>query len=549
MRGQRGAVWPRVALYTALSIGFGGMGLGVVACSRQGAMSGGTVSASPGSVSDNSPVSLAEGSPASGGVGMSGSAGAPGNAEPGSFAPIAKAVTPAVVSIETVLPPDTTEEDDQDQGGIPPGLLPPGFRNPGRGGPGGGNGQGPAPRRALGSGFIVTSDGYLLTNNHVVSGATRVTVGLSDRRIFPGHVIGHDPSTEVALVKIDATGLPTLPLGNDSSVQVGDWVLAVGNPLGLNFTVTSGIISAKGRGGSLGGLFASRYAIVDFLQTDAVINPGNSGGPLIDMHGRVIGINTAIASPTGVYAGYGFAVPISIATIVMNELRATGHVNHPILGVQVLDVGPADAAAAGLHEIRGVLVENLTGSSSPAAKAGLEAGDVIVAVDHHAIDRVADMQRLIFGYKPGQTIPIDVMRFGAKKTYEVTLGEPPATAQLASSGGGDESGGGVASRRLGVNVMPLTPAMASQTGAPQGLVVTHVDASGPAFGVLFQNDVIEAALTAEGRKPMRTVDDLQQVVSHPLNGAVSFIVASPGQGGGAPQTRVANILLSQGGAS
>jgi serine protease Do len=374
---------------------------------------------------------------------------------------------------------------------------------------------------------------------------------LSDRRIFPGHVIGHDPSTEVALVKIDATGLPTLPFGNDSSVQVGDWVLAVGNPLGLNFTVTSGIISAKGRGGTLGGLFASRYAIVDFLQTDAVINPGNSGGPLIDMHGRAIGINTAIASPTGVYAGYGFAVPISIAQIVMNELRATGHVSHPILGVQVLDVGPADAAAAGLHEIRGVLIENVTGPNSPAAKAGIEAGDVIVAVDHHPIDRVSDMQRLIFGYKPGQSIPIDIMRYGAKKTMDLTLGEPPAPAQLASGAGGEESAAGVASRRLGVNVTPLTPVLASQygVGGTQGLVVTHVDPSGPAFGVLFQNDVIESALTPDGRRPMRTVDDLQQVVSHPTNGAVSLIVAQPSQNGGAPQTRVANILLAQGGAS
>jgi serine protease Do len=475
---------------------------------------------------------------------------ASGAGEPGSFASIARAVTPAVVSVETVLPPDTTGEDDQEipPGVIPPGLLPPGLRRQGPGGQGQGGGPGgAAPRRALGSGFIVTSDGYLLTNNHVVADAQRVTVGLSDRRIFPGHVIGRDPSTEVALVKIDASSLPTLPLGNDSTVQVGDQVLAVGNPLGLNFTVTQGIISAKGRAGPLSGLFASRYAIVDFLQTDAVINPGNSGGPLIDMHGRVIGINTAIASPTGVYAGYGFAVPISIAAIVMNELRTTGHVSHPILGVAVQDVGPSDAAAAGLHEIRGVLIESLSGPNSPAAKAGVQPGDVLITVDNHQVDRVSDLQRLIFGYHPGQTIPVDVMRFGTKRTLQLTLGEPPAAATLATTSSGDESGAGVASARLGVSVVPVTPEIAAQFGLPsgtQGLAVTRVDPSGPAFGALFPNDIIIASLGSGERRQIRTVGDLQQAVGHPINGAVSLVVATIPPNGGPPVTRIANILLS-----
>jgi serine protease Do len=469
--------------------------------------------------------------------------------EPGSFAPIARAVTPAVVSIQSVLPPDTTGEDEQGGGGIPPGLIPPGMLPPGlRRGPGD---QGAAPpRQALGSGFIVTSDGYLLTNNHVVADAKRVTVGLSDRRIFPGHVVGRDPSTEVALVKIDASGLPTLPLGNDSTVQVGDEVLAVGNPLGLNFTVTSGIISAKGRGGSLTGLFASRYAIVDFLQTDAVINPGNSGGPLIDMHGRVIGINTAIASPTGVYAGYGFAVPISIAQIVMDQLRTTGHVSHPILGVAVQDVGPADAQAAGLHEIRGVLIEGLSSPSSPAAKAGIQPGDVLVAVDHHQIDRVSDLQRLIFGYHPGQTVSVEVRRFGTSKTLQLTLGEPPAPSALASASSGEESGAGVASKKLGVSVQPVTPQVAAQfglQGGTEGLAVVHVDPTGPALGVLFPGDIIVAAMSPDGRRPIRTVDDLQQAVSHPVNGVVSLVVSTMPPTGGAPVTRVANVLLSGGG--
>ncbi|HZS61751.1 MAG TPA: trypsin-like peptidase domain-containing protein, partial [Gemmatimonadaceae bacterium] len=272
-----------------------------------------------------------------------------------SLAPLAKQVTPAVVAIQSVFKPDSNArmmEGPQ----IPPGLLPPGMQIPE---------QPQEPMRGLGSGFIVSPDGYILTNNHVVANAERVTVGLPDGRIFTAKVIGRDPSTEVAVVKIDATGLPTLTLGDDSTTQVGDGVMAVGNPLGLEFTVTSGIISAKGRSGSLRDLFQPRYAVVDFLQTDAVVNPGNSGGPLVDMQGRVIGINTAIASPTGTFTGYSFAVPISIARIIMDEIRKDGHAHHAILGVAVQDVGPADAHAAGLSAIRGVLISALPDKSGP----------------------------------------------------------------------------------------------------------------------------------------------------------------------------------------
>src|SRR3984957_7841961 len=263
------------------------------------------------------------------------------------------------------------------------------------------------------------------------------------------------------------------------------------------------------------------------------------------MHGRVIGINTAIASPTGVYAGYGFAVPISIAEIVMNELRTTGHVSHPILGVAVNDVGPADAAAAGLHEIRGGLIEGLSGPNSPAAKAGILPGDVLVSINNRQIDRVADLQRLVFGLKPGATVSVDVMRFGTSHTYQLTLGEPPAATELSSGRSGHVAGGGVASQRLGVTVAAVTPAVAAQfglAGGTEGLAVVRVNSSGPSLGVLFPGDIITAAIGAGARRPIRTIDDLQQAVAHPANGVVSLLVTrSPPNG--APITRVANIQL------
>ena len=210
----------------------------------------------------------------------------------------------------------------------------------------------PRPRGggiASGSGFIVSQDGYILTNNHVVDGASDVRVRLLDRREFKAKVIGRDPNTDVAVIKIDATGLTAAPLGDSEASRVGEWVLAVGNPLGenLTFTVTQGIISAKGRALQLPG--QSQQTIQDFIQTDAAINPGNSGGPLVNVNGNVIGINSAIESPTGYNAGYGFAVPINLARSVMNEIIKTGHVDRVALGVTVRDASPDDAAYAGLE--------------------------------------------------------------------------------------------------------------------------------------------------------------------------------------------------------
>src|SRR5438094_4988617 len=294
------------------------------------------------------------------------------------FAAVAAQVTPAVVSIhiEGARPVSQRKQ-------MPdfPDLRQFGF--PDMGGRQRRGQSGDQVVHASGSGFIVSPDGLILTNNHVVADANKVTVILSDRREFDAKVVGRDPTTDVAVIKIAGQNLPTLALGNDETARVGDWVLAIGNPLGLDFTVTQGIVSAKGRGG-FSGLYDSPYAVVDYLQTDAPINPGNSGGPLVNVRGEVVGMNAAIASPTGTYAGYGFAIPVTLVRDVMNQIVQTGHVRRGILGLQLAEVTQKDAqtdklAEGGIAQIRGALVGDFPKDvSSPAKTAGIEKGDIIV---------------------------------------------------------------------------------------------------------------------------------------------------------------------------
>src|SRR4051794_19650278 len=264
----------------------------------------------------------------------------------------------------------------------------------------------PQIEQGSGSGFIVSQDGYILTNNHVVQGADRVTVRLYDNREFTAKTVGTDPSTDVAVIKIQTTGLPTVRLGDADSTKIGNWVLAIGNPLGeaFTFTVTAGIVSAKGR--LLAGLNQSRYAIQDFIQTDAAINPGNSGGPLVNVRGEVIGINSAIASETGFYAGYGFAIPINLARTVMTQLIATGHVERAVMGVSIRAIKPEDAEDTKLPDIRGVVVDAFSGEDSPARRAGILEGDVIVTVDGQPVESVAQLQQRVGFKKPGETVQV-----------------------------------------------------------------------------------------------------------------------------------------------
>jgi serine protease Do len=457
------------------------------------------------------------------------------------FVAIAEHVTPAVVSIQM--------ERQARPAKVPRGgqQVPPGMEDffkqfdPRQ--------QQQQPMEGSGSGFLVSQDGYILTNNHVVADADKLTVTLLDKRVFKAKVIGRDPTTDVAVIKIDGTGFPTINLGNDENSRVGEWVLAVGNPLGLDFTVTAGIISAKGRSGQLRNLYASQYAIVDYIQTDAAINPGNSGGPLVNSHGDVIGINSAIASGTGYYSGYGFAIPISLAKTVMNDLIQYGHVRRAILGVSISDMRPEDAQAAGLKEIRGALVGGGTpGQASPAEKAGIEPGDVIIAIDGTPVDRVAQLQRIIRVHKPGETVSVDVMRYGQKHSYKVKLAEAPNESQLASSDDDDSGTDSSAEKpasydKLGISVEPMTVDRASRaelSDANRGLAVVSVDALGPSYQKLQADADIIVKVLNPMPHAIRTVADLDSSISKLKNGDVVSLLVYNTQ---IKQSRVVNLRI------
>ncbi|MBI2409197.1 MAG: Do family serine endopeptidase [Gemmatimonadetes bacterium] len=462
-------------------------------------------------------------------------AGAPGEG----FAAIAERVTPAVVSIQAERDARRARPSQQQRRNVPPGFeeffnqLDP--RNQG-------------PSESSGSGFIVSKDGYILTNNHVVEGADRVKVLMSDRREFKAKIIGHDPQTDVAVLKIDGAGLPTVGLGDDQKLRIGEWVVAIGNPLGLNFTVTAGIISAKGRGNELAGLNRDNLAISDFLQTDAAINPGNSGGPLMNTRGEVIGINSAIASQTGFYSGYGFAIPITLAKTVMDDIVAHGRVRRAILGITINDVNAEDAAVAKLKEIAGAKVGGFSGDDSPARKAGLEPGDIIVRVEGKDVDRVSTLQRLVRMHQPGEVIDIEVMRYGERKSFKIRLQEAPAEAsQVASADDKPSEGESVTTSRLGINVEAITAEAAKANNIAEqyrGLRVASVDAAGPAAEKLFRNDVIVRVIRPEPVTVIRTAADLQKVLARVKNGEyVSLLVYANTQQG--PGTRVVNIRVGE----
>jgi serine protease Do len=454
------------------------------------------------------------------------------------FVSIAEHVTPAVVSIQAERDAKQSVQRSPRRNG-PPGLEDFFQKFDPRS----------APAEASGSGFIVSKDGYILTNNHVVEDFDRLNVTLTDHRVFKAKVVGRDPTTDVAVIKIEGKDLPTATLGNDESARVGEWVLAIGNPLGLDFTVTAGIVSAKGRGSTeLQGLNRDAYAITDFIQTDAAINPGNSGGPLVNSRGEVIGINSAIASQTGYYSGYGFAIPITLAKQVMDDIVEHGRVRRAVIGVQISPVSPEDASVAGLKDIAGVLVGGYSDDNSPARAAGLEAGDVIVAADGKPIDRVSTLQRIIRGHEPGETVTVDVMRYGTKKTFKVKLAEAPSNATVASRDNDDDNAnpnGSVSYDKIGVKVEPLSSEVRSAMRSGNnrdGVQVVDIDAAGPARGRLFKDDVITAILFPTPRKEVHSVEDLQVVLSRAKDGdIVSLQVFNPGVQGAA--TRVVNIRV------
>jgi serine protease Do len=395
------------------------------------------------------------------------------------FISIAESVTPAVVSIET----ERTGGPRRGQPQIPEELrdfFP--FEIP----EGGGGRQ--APQTAGGSGFLITPDGYIVTNNHVVEGATKVVVVLSDNRRMDARLIGGDPTTDIAVVKVEGSGLPTVRIGSSQAARIGEWVLAIGNPLGLTQTVTAGIVSAKGRSlGIVQETSRSRYAIEDFIQTDAAINPGNSGGPLVNLRGEVIGVNSVIASRTGYYSGYGFAIPIDLGRKIADDLIRHGRVRRPALGVSIRDVSTEDAEVYRLPRVAGVLVNDFADENSAAKRAGLRQGDVIVGVNGAEVAHTGELQRIIATRAPGETVTVDVFRSGRRMQFRVQLGE--ATAQQLAGESQQRTGrpraeaeptAPVEVAKLGIMVAPMTAELARrfEFRTPGGVVITDVDPSG-----------------------------------------------------------------------
>src|SRR3954466_2092247 len=288
-------------------------------------------------------------------------------------------------------------------------------RQPGPGQPAPGN---PAPRsesRSLGSGFVISQDGYVLTNAHVVEGADEITVKFTDKREFKAKVIGADKRTDIALIKIDATGLPAVRFGDPQKLKVGEWVVAIGSPFGFDNTVTAGIVSAKGRS-------LPQENFVPFIQTDVAINPGNSGGPLFNMRGEMIGINSQIYSRTGGFMGLSFAIPIDVALDIQKQLKEKGRVARGRIGVVIQEVNRDLATSFGLDRARGALVNSVE-KGSPADKAGVEATDIILAFDGKQVESSSDLPRLVGSTRPGSQASMEVYRKGTKRTLNVTVGE------------------------------------------------------------------------------------------------------------------------------
>lgn len=411
-----------------------------------------------------------------------------------SYAAVVERVTPAVVTIRT-----------ERKGGVTPAGMPfePMLRDFFGRDFDGQSARPKAPRqRGLGSGVVLTSDGYILTNHHVVDDADRITVELSDKRVLTAKVVGDDAPSDLALLRVEASGLPTLPMADSDRARVGDVVLAVGNPLGVGQTVTSGIISAKGRTTDTGdGSFQ------DFIQTDAPINQGNSGGALVNLQGELLGINSQILSTSGGSIGLGFAIPSNMARHVVDQLKAHGRVQRARLGVTVQPMTADLAASLNLSDVRGALVSQVA-DGTPAARAGLKQGDVILAVEGRPVADGNDLRNEISSSQPGKTITVTVLRNGREQALSARLEALPSDAR-ASAEGALEGNAGDSNARFGMSVAPVTPDLAERFRLPasaKGVVVTDVDPDGQAAaGDVRPRDVIEQV----NGKPVRSVDDLR----------------------------------------
>ncbi len=455
------------------------------------------------------------------------------------FVNLADAVTPAVVRIEARRPVRASSSR----------QVPDAFRRF-FDIPEGGDEQAPPSQGQLagGSGFIVSDDGYILTNNHVVEGSDQIRVFLPDRRYFDAKLVGNDPFTDVAVIKIDAPEpLATMSFGDSEKVKVGEWILAIGNPgfgnsTQLDYTVTAGIISARGRGLRLlqrdlsqdpaYGPDQAAFAIEDFIQTDAVINPGNSGGPMVDLQGQVVGINSAIASSTGYYQGYGFAIPINLARRVMQDLIEFGVVKRPLLGVAINDVTAEDAQAYHLPKVSGVLVQS-TRDDGP-AKGRLKAEDVITAIDEEPVGYVAELQAKIAEHHPGDQVTLTVYRDGKPLKVDLTLKEAPINEHPALAAEPTVH----AEERLGIRVETMDAATAKQLGYEEagGVVISDVARASPASR---RNVVPGFKLVAVNDTPIATPEDVRAALSGVAGGDIVSLHLEAPNG----QSSVVNIRM------
>ncbi len=436
-----------------------------------------------------------------------------------SFAPVIKRVAPSVVNVFTTTKPKT----------ISPRFMPPddffsrffGFGDD-SGADGDPRGRGfRTPRQhGLGSGVIVTKDGYILTNNHVTENADEIRVALNDGREFSAQVIGRDLKTDIAVLKVNADDLPFITLADSDKIEIGDLVLAIGNPFGIGQTVTMGMISAKGRT-----LMPDPTKYEDFIQTDAAINRGNSGGALVDAEGRLVGINTAILSETGGNMGIGFAIPVNLARFVMESLTKEGRVIRGYMGISLQDVSDALAREFQLKNSRGALVSEVI-PKRPAEKAGIKSGDVIVEFDGKLVQDSRTLKLRVAQVPPGKQVPVKLMRDGKQKTVEVTLDEFPADEELAVNRGRKEKE--FKDLLDGVTVGDVSRTLRSQLDLPtnvQGAMVMKIDPDSPSFEArLREGDVILEI----NRQPVRNADDAVRLSENIKDDAVLLKVWSRG---------------------
>lgn len=447
------------------------------------------------------------------------------NGAPLSFADLIEHVSPAVVSIEARTPPGEREGPDLSE-------LPPQFRefferfggmpNPGQ----------QRERRAQGSGFFISADGYVVTNNHVIDGAEDITVALSDGRDFQAVVIGTDPETDLALLRVEAdVAFEFVELDRDLDIRVGDWVVAMGNPFGLGGSATTGIISAQGR------QIGPAQAYTDFLQTDASINRGNSGGPMFDLSGNVVGVNSAIISPTGGNVGIGFAIPSDLAAQVIDQLIANGEVRRGYLGVAPGDLTDELKEAMGLDaDLQGALVNQVL-AGTPAEDAGLENGDVVLEVNGRAVEDARDLTRIIGAVAPGESARLRVLRDERERTIRVTLAERPAADETAA-------GPALEPGQMSMFGMVLEAPEAEDRErlelGDRGLVIATVEpgSEAAAKGLRPGDAILEA-----GGRDVRSIDDFREAAEDArVRGRQALLVFVGGQGG---QRRYAALELQQ----